>query len=288
MRAGRYEILEIIGEGASGRVARAQDPLMGRVVAVKLLSEEFARPAAREHFLKEASIAGQLTHPGIVALHDIGIEESSSTPYLVMEYIEGLPLDRLLRKGSVAHPKACAWIAHAASALAAAHRKGIVHGDVKPANILITSEGSVKLTDFGMARFARRGSSDDPLLGAPAYWSPEQIVGRPLNARSDIFSLGVVLYELVTGRRPFAGETQQAICGQILSTPHVPPSQVKPALPATLDTVLQHCLAKNPAERYANGEALAVELYPFARRKPQAQPAATAPTAEPRGPVLVS
>jgi eukaryotic-like serine/threonine-protein kinase len=267
VRVGRYEILEIIGKGASGRVARAHDPLIDRIVAIKMLRPEFARPESRETFLKEARIAGRLTHPSVITLHDIGIEESSSTPYLVMEYVDGQPLNRLLAKGSIPYPKACAWTAEVASALAAAHRTGIIHGDVKPANILITEAGRVKLTDFGMARLASRDSLDSSLLGTPAYWCPEQIVGRPQDARSDIFSTGVVLYEMVTGQKPFQGESLQAICGQILSANPLELSYLIPSLPAALDDVVARCLSKNPAERYASAELLAEALYPIARKE---------------------
>jgi serine/threonine protein kinase len=287
MRVGRYEILDILGAGASGRVARAHDPMIDRLVAVKLLAPEFARPNTCQQFLDEARVAGQLSHPGIVALHDVGIDEATSTPYLVFEFIEGHPLDRLLSKGSIPHTKACAWAGQAASALGVAHRKGIIHGNLKPSNILIAEGGSVKLSDFGMARLASREAVENPLLGKPAYWCPEQIVARPQDARSDFFSLGVILYEIVAGQTPFQGDTLQAICGHILSTAPPLPSALNSAVPEALDKVILRCLAKNPNDRYSTGEALAAELFPLARRKPPAQPAAapaTAPTAaaEPR------
>lgn len=278
MRVGRYEILEIIGKGASGRVARAHDPLIDRIVAIKLLRPEFARPEAREAFLQEAHVAGRLSHPAVIILHDIGIEESSSTPYLVMEYVDGLPLHRVLAKGSIPFAKACGWAAEVASALAAAHRTGVIHGDVKPANILITETDKVKLTDFGMARLASRDSLDSSLLGTPAYWCPEQIVGRPQDARSDIFSVGVILYEMVAGQQPFQGESLQALCGQILSANPLQLSHLIPSLPAALDEVVARCLAKNPAQRFSDAQSLAEALYPLARRESQ-QPAHLPPPA---------
>ncbi len=137
----------------------------------------------------------------------MGIDEPTQTPYLVMEFMEGQPLDKILAKGSVPLPRACAWTGEIASALNLAHRRGVIHGDIKPANILILDDGRVKLTDFGMARLASHDKKDTPLLGTPAYWCPEQILGRPQDARSDIFSLGVVLYELVTGKRPFDSDS---------------------------------------------------------------------------------
>jgi len=245
---------------------RGFDPLIGRTVAIKLLAPQ-VRGEAQQLFLQEARVVGQLSHPSIITLHDMGIEASSQTPYLVMEYLEGQALDQILAKGPLPLPKACAWAAEMSTALGVAHRKGIIHGDVKPANILTTAEGRVKLTDFGMARLASRDSMDSPLLGTPAYWCPEQIIGKPQDARSDLFSLGVVLYEMVTGRRPFDGDSLQAICGKILSTTPLPPSQFNPSLPTELDEVLAACLAKDPAARIADADELANLLYPFARRK---------------------
>ena len=271
VQVGRYQILDFIGVGATSRVARAFDPLIGRTVAIKLFSPDLARGEARERFLKEARVVGQLSHPSIIALHDMGIEESTLTPYLVMEFLEGLPLDRILEKGSVPFPRACAWVGDVAIALAAAHRKGVIHGDVKPANILITDEGRVKLTDFGMARLASHATADTPLLGTPAYWCPEQILGKPQDARSDIFSLGVVLYEMTTGQRPFDSDSLQGICGRVLSSAPLPPSHANPSLPAPLDEAVTRCLAKDPSLRWESGESLAAALYPFARRKTPAQ-----------------
>ena len=208
----------------------------------------------------------------------MGIEESTQTPYLVMEYLEGPALDHVLQKGALPYPKACAWVAEVAIALSAAHRKGIIHGDVKPANVLTTADGRVKLTDFGMARLARRDSMDSSLVGTPAYWCPEQIIGKPQDARSDLFSLGVVLYEMVTGRRPFDAPTLPAVCERVLSTSPLPPSHADSSLPVSLDQVVAACLAKDPGARIASAEELAHMLYPLARRKtvaPVAPPAAT-------------
>jgi len=265
-KVGRYEILEVIGVGANSRVARAFDPLIARLVAIKLFPAELARGEARDRFVQEARVVGQISHPSVIALHDMGIDESSQTPYLVMEYIKGQSLEKLLEKGSIPHTKACAWVAEVATALAVAHRKGVIHGDVKPANILIAEDDRLKLTDFGMARLASRDSKDTPLLGSPAYWCPEQIVGKPQDARSDIFSLGVVLYELVTGRRPFDAESLQGICSRILSSTPLPPSHANPSVPSALNEVIASCLAKDPNQRCASAETLAERLHPLARR----------------------
>jgi len=283
MQVGRYQLFETLGVGATSRVVRGFDPMIGRPVAIKLFPSEIAQGEARDRFLREARVVGQLSHPNIITLHDMGIEESTQTPYLVMEFIDGLPLDRVLEKGALPLPRACAWIAHAAEALDIAHKRGVIHGDVKPANILITADGKVKLTDFGMARVAKREARDSALLGTPAYWCPEQIMGRPQDARSDIFSLGVVLYEMITGTRPFDAESLQGICNRVLSSTPNNVSQLQPSIPTSFDQIISSCLAKNPDTRIPSGEALAQLLYPYARRKvalPQpAQPSKTAAVA---------
>jgi len=267
VQIGRYEILEVIGTGAHGRVARAHDPMISRLVAIKLFPKQLAAAEARQLFIQEARVVGQLSHPSIITLHDMGIDEATQTPYLVMEYLEGQALDRILEKGSIPLPKACAWAAEVASALAVAHRKGVIHGDVKPANMLITNDGRVKLMDFGMARLASRDSAATPLVGTPAYWCPEQIVGKPQDGRSDIFSLGVVLYEMVTGKRPFDADSLQGICSKVLSSTPLPASQANPSVSTAFDDVIARCLSKDPVARYATADVLADELYPLARRK---------------------
>ena len=268
MQVGRYEILEIIGSGAHGRVARAHDPLISRLVAIKLFPKELAHGEARQRFIQEARVVGQLSHPAIITLHDMGIDEATHTPYLVMEYLEGQPLDRILDKRSVPFSKACAWTAEVACALGVAHRKGVIHGDVKPANMLITDDGRVKLMDFGMARLASFDGKATPLAGTPAYWCPEQIVGKPQDARSDLFSLGIVLYEMVTGQRPFDADSLQGICSRVLSSTPLPPSNANRSVPVGFDGLVARCLAKDPAARYPSAEALAQDLYPMARHTP--------------------
>lgn len=267
MQVGRYQILEVIGTGATSRVARAFDPLINRVVAVKLFSKELAEGQGRQRFLQEARVVGQISHPCVITLHDMGIDEASSTPYLVMEFVPGQPLNRLLEKGSVPVQRACAWMADIASALATAHRKGVIHGDVKPANVHITDEGRIKLMDFGMARLASLDGKDTPLLGTPAYWCPEQIMGKPQDARSDIFSLGVVFYEMLTGHRPFDADSLQAICTRILSSTPLPPSHENSSVPAALSDLIVDCLAKDPGQRPPSAEALASRFIVFARRR---------------------
>ena len=273
---GRYEILEVIGAGAHSKVARAFDPLIGRIVAIKLFPRELASGEARQRFVREARVVGQLSHPSIITLHDMGVDDASETPYLVMEFIEGQPLDKVLEKGSLPVPKACAWAGEVATALGVAHRKGVIHGDVKPANILITDDNRIKLTDFGMARLASNESKDTPLLGTPAYWCPEQILGKAQDARSDIFSLGVVMYEMVTGQRPFDSDSLQGICARIMSSTPLPPSHANPSIPGAFNELVAACLTKDPAQRCGSAEALAEKLHPLARRAP-APPQAASP-----------
>ena len=270
---GRYEILEIIGAGAHSKVARAFDPLINRIVAIKLFPRELASGEARQRFVREARVVGQLSHPSIITLHDMGIDDASQTPYLVMEFIEGQPLDKVLDRGSLPVSRACAWAAEVATALGVAHRKGVIHGDVKPANILIMNDNRIKLTDFGMARLASGDSKDTPLLGTPAYWCPEQILGKPQDARSDIFSLGVVMYEMVTGMRPFDAESLQGICSRIMSSTPLPPSQSNPSVPAAFNDLVAKCLTKDPAQRCSSADTLAEQLHPLARRPAPAAPA---------------
>jgi serine/threonine protein kinase len=274
VEVGRYQVLETIGTGANSRVVRGFDPMINRTVAIKLFSPALASGTGRDKFLTEARVVGQIAHASIIALHDMGIEESTRTPYLVMEYVEGQSMERILEKGSVPFPRACAWTADIAVALSVAHRKGVIHGDVKPANILINQEGRVKLTDFGMARLASNDTKDTPLLGTPAYWCPEQILGKPQDSRSDIFSLGVILYEMITGTRPFKADSLQGMCSLIMSATPLPPSHANPSLPAGLNDLVGSCLTKDPAHRRHSAEDLADDLYPFARRKATSQAAA--------------
>ena len=268
MQNGRYEILETIGSGTTGRVDRARDTVIGRTVALKTFLRGKGNGTAYEQLLREAQIVGQLNHPSIVGLYDVGLDENG-VAYLVMEYVPGSTLETLLLNGPIPFRKACAWGADLASALARAHAAGIIHGDVKPANILVTEEGRVKLSDFGISRFSTRVSGSGSLRGTPAYISPEQIEGKPQDCRSDLFSLGIVIYEMVTGKRPFEGTSIGAVCGQILYADPPPPSSVNPATSPALDRIMALCLAKDPAGRYANGDDLARDLYPLARRNAQ-------------------
>ena len=266
MQVGRYQVLETLGTGAHSRVVRGHDPLIDRSVAIKLFSPELARGDARTRFLREARVVGKLSHPSVITIHDMGIEESTQTPYLVMELVEGQSLEKLISKGSIPFPSACEYAAHVAVALSVAHRRAVIHGDVKPANILVTNENRVKLTDFGMARLAAHQNADFAIRGTPAYWCPEQILGRAQDGRSDLFSLGVVLYEMLTGFNPFHAESIPTLCNKILSASPLPPSHSNPSIPPQLDGIVTSCLVKEPQLRIASAETLAEQLFPLARR----------------------
>ena len=269
MQKDRYEILGPLGFGATSRVDKARDKIIGRTVAIKTLVHSFGAAPQQKQFLREAQIVGQLSHPAIVNLFDVGVEETGIA-YLVMEYVNGRTLQQVLSESPIPWPRACSWAADLATALGRAHHCGIIHGDVKPANIMITEEGEVKLSDFGIARFATQVSGSGRIMGTPAYLAPEQIMGEPHSTRSDLFSLGIVLYQMLTGVPPFDGSSVAAVCAQILTTDPVEPSRRNPALPAGLDHIVMRCLAKKPEDRYPSGDALAASLYPLARRGPAA------------------
>jgi serine/threonine protein kinase len=268
----RYQTLGTIGVGASSRVDRAHDTLIDRTVVLKTLATGFGSPELQKQFLREAQILGRLSHPNIISIYDLGTNEDGSA-YLVTEYVPGKTLDVVLaEKGPVPLARAGVWAGDLASALSRAHKAGVIHGDVKPANIFVTDDGQIKLGDFGIARFATQVSGAASLVGTPAYLSPEQIKGDAQDHRSDIFSVGIVLYQLTTGVRPFDGSSVAAVCAQIVAKQPALPSHHNPTLPPEFDRIVMRCLAKNPADRYASGESLAASLYPFARNKPQPHP----------------
>jgi serine/threonine-protein kinase len=260
---GRYEFIETLGTGATSRVDKARDTLIGRSVALKTFVHGFGSGDVQKQFLREAQIIGRLSHPFIVGLYDVGID-NNGVPYFVMEYVEGKTLEKVLDGGPLPLEKAVVWAADLTAAITRAHRAGVIHGDIKPANILVNKDGQVKLGDFGIARFATQVSSSGTLMGTPAYLSPEQIQGQTQDCRSDLFSLGIILYQMTTGVRPFSGSSVSAVCAQIVSITPPPPSHYNPSLPPAFDHVVMRCLAKDPEERYATAAALGASLYPFA------------------------
>lgn len=267
----RYEIIETLGTGVTSRVDKARDPVIGRTVALKTFLQGFGSYDLREQFAREAQIIGRLSHPNIVALYDVGTNKDG-VPYFVMEYVAGRTLEAVLSNGALPLARAALWAGDLAGALSLAHRANIIHGDVKPANIIVTPEGQVKLGDFGVARFSTQTSGYSKVMGTPAYLSPEQIQGQLQDTRSDLFSLGIILYQMSCGVRPFNGSSIGAVCSQIIACDPPPPSHYNTSLPPTFDRIVMRCLAKDPAKRYPTAEALASSLYPFARNSEPSQP----------------
>jgi len=268
-KIGRYEIVEEKGRGAMGAVYIARDPAMDRIVALKTIhSLALSGPQAdefRERFYREARAAGGLSHPGIVTIFDVG--EQDGVPYLVMEFIEGRTLAETAKNGQrFTFERVCEIGQQVAEALAYAHRHGVIHRDIKPANILMTSEEKYgverpKITDFGVAKLgAAQLTSTGQILGSPAFMPPEQFTGAPIDGRSDLFSLGVILYWMATGEYAFTGESVTAVSYKVVNTEPVPPRKLNPAVPAGFDQIILKCLAKAPSERYATGEDLAGDL----------------------------
>jgi serine/threonine protein kinase len=265
---GRYEIVAELGRGAMGAVFRARDPKIDRTVAIKTIaipaSSKHDAEHYRQRFFREAQAAGRLSHPGIVTIYDVGEDENTHTPFIVMECVEGDSLDRLVATASTEKlPRdiALKLVRQIAEALDYAHRQNIVHRDIKPANIMVTPDGQPKIADFGIAKVAMAETTlPGHVVGTPAYMSPEQLNGKAVDGRSDLFSLGVIAYWMLTGVKPFDGDTLTEICVQVVTKDPVPPSEIVPGLTIDVDYVLSRALAKDPAMRYQSGSELAADL----------------------------
>jgi len=261
-KLGKYEILEVLGRGGMGVVYRAIDPGIGRTVALKVLPPGETQSAElRERFLREARAAGRLQHSNIVVIHDLG--EENGNLYIAMEYLEGRTLaDALGAQGGRMEPaQALAVIAQVARGLHYAHERGVVHRDIKPGNILLTSEGTAKILDFGIAHAGdQRMTRTGQIMGTVFYMSPEQINGQPLDGRSDVFSAGIVLYELLTGTVPFEADSTGATMMRILTAPTPSLAARVPLSPPVLDEVLARALAKKPEDRYESAAEFARAL----------------------------
>jgi serine/threonine protein kinase len=263
---GRYEILGELGHGAMGIVYKARDPLLDRIVALKTVdldvsgedSEVFER-----RFYREARSAGRLNHANIVTIHDVG--KNDSVAYIAMEFLRGQSLREILDSGVVLPPeKVVDILAQVADGLAFAHENGVVHRDVKPANIMVLDNGRVKITDFGIALLPMGSrTSAGAVFGSPKYMSPEQVVGREVDGRADVFSLGAVLYETLTGFAPFFGADLDAVlCRVVDEIPAAPSSRDKNILPV-FDYIVARAMAKDPGDRYSSGRAMAADLRNF-------------------------
>lgn len=250
---GKYRLDGLLGQGAMGVVYRAHDPLIDRTVALKTVRRDLGDDEQTremiERFRKEAQAAGRLMHPNIVAVHEYG--ETDDLAYIAMEFVDGTPLSALLAEQLPALPQVLEWSSDLLAALDYSHAHGVVHRDVKPANLLVTRDGRIKISDFGIARIESSTlTQTGAMLGTPSYMSPEQFRGETVDGRSDLFSAGVVLYQLLTGKRPFSGSTA-TVMQQVLNHTPVWPTQLNAALPAGIDGVLLRALSKDPRERFA-------------------------------------
>jgi len=266
-RFGRYEILSELGRGAMGVVYKARDPKINRVVAVKTVSLAGQRPEEereyRERFFREAEAAGRLSHPGIVTIFDVGEEPETRVPYIVMEFVGGQSLDKRLSRDDHKLPleTALQLTIELAEALDCAHDQGVVHRDLKPANILLTEDGHAKIADFGVAKLNLANYTlAGRAYGTPAYMSPEQLNGEAVDGRSDLFSLGVILYTVLTGYRPFQGNSALTVSFKVVNHEPVPATVLDTELPQGLDHIITRAMAKDPAERYQRGMEMVQDI----------------------------
>jgi serine/threonine-protein kinase len=266
-RFGRYQILTELGRGAMGVVYKALDPKINRVVAVKTVSLAGQPPeeelAYRERFFREAEAAGRLSHPGIVTIFDVAEEPETRAPYIVMEFVAGPSLEKLLagENHKLSLETALQVTLELAEALDCAHGQGVVHRDLKPANILVTEDGHVKIADFGVAKLNLASLTlAGRVLGTPAYMSPEQLTGEAVDGRSDLFSLGVILYTVLTGYRPFQGNSALTVSLKVLNREPVPATVLNTELPQGLDYIIARAMAKNPAQRYQRGMEMVLDI----------------------------
>ena len=266
---GRFKITGTLGKGAMGTVYRAHDPLIDRTVAIKTIGCAGLSPAEAKafeaRFYSEAKSAGRLNHPNIVTIHDAG--RTDDLAYIAMEYLNGRTLQEIIDAGVALPVERSAEIAaRIADGLAFAHANGVVHRDIKPANIMVFDNGTVKIADFGVAQIPTGSQTVDGMTcGSPKYMSPEQINSSKVDGRSDIFSLGVVLYEMLVGRPPFTGDNLNAILFQVLNSAPPLPSSYNPGLPHGFDRIVARALAKNPDKRYQNASQMAADLRKWRR-----------------------
>jgi serine/threonine-protein kinase len=261
---GRYEVIERLGQGSMGTVYKARDPIMGRDVAIKrILDQAVEGPEGaefRERFFREARAAGRLAHPGIVTVFDVS--EHEGIPFLVMEYVAGRTLQSILQTDErMDWARVCDLGIQLAEALDYAHQNGVVHRDIKPANILVTNEGRVKIADFGVAKLIEsQATTAGRILGTPAYMAPEQFIGTPVDGRADLFAVGVVIYCMATGEKPFSGDTILGVQYRVIHTSPVDPGKLNPSMPQELEAIILKSIEKNPARRYQTGRELAEDL----------------------------
>ena len=282
---GRYEIISELGQGAMGVVYKAKDPLIDREVAIKTINLSLAQEEREEYearFYQEAKAAGRLSHPNIVTIYDVG--RSEDIAYIAMEYLHGRELRDVLNDNKLLPIDQVLDItAQVALGLSYAHEHGIVHRDIKPSNVMVVRDGHVKITDFGIARMASAAvrTQTGMVLGSPKYMSPEQVMGKLTDQRSDIFSLGVMLYEMLTGQAPFMGENVNAIMYQTLNAIPATPGSLNPAVPEMLNFIVAKALAKDLDARYQNARDLANDLRSCRDALPRTASVVLSETAQP-------
>lgn len=282
----RYELVEKLGQGGTGTVHRGVDRQLRRTVAVKLLSSELAHdPQSRARFRREAHAAAALNHPAVATIHDVGEEPhpDGPRPYLVMEYVQGTTLAEVLRGGPLPVAEAINTACAVLDALWHSHERGIVHRDIKPSNIMLTGPDTVKVLDFGIAKAfteaATRITGSGVAIGTPAYLSPEQINGLEIDHRADLYAMGCLLHELLTGQPPFRGESPFAVMHQHLYAEPEPVSRLHPQIPPTVEAVILRALHKDPKERFADAGQMRVALTDALTQA--SMPTAQAPTPRP-------
>src|ERR1022692_84937 len=284
-RFGRYEILTELGRGAMGIVYKARDPKINRVVALKTISLAGQAPEEerdfRRRFFREAEAAGRLSHRGIVTVFDVGEDSETHAPFIVMEFVAGQSLDTLLSRSDQKLPieSALQVTLELADALDCAHAQGVVHRDLKPSNILLTEDGHAKIADFGVAKLNLANQTlAGRALGTPAYMSPEQLNGEEVDGRSDLFSLGVILYTMVTGHRPFQGNSAITVSFKVVHRDFIPATILNAELPDGLDHIVARAMAKDPSERYQRGSEMQLALRDLIKaQKRVSQPIPSAP-----------
>jgi serine/threonine protein kinase len=259
---GRYQIVSELGKGTMGVVYKAKDPKINRFVAIKVIrfSDDFDEEVLQEvknRFLREAEIAGQLSHPSIITVFDVG--EDQDLTYMAMECVEGRSLSHYCKKETLLPiPRAVEIIENIAGALDHAHKAKVIHRDIKPANIMILQDGGVKVTDFGIAKAISSSlTKTGIILGTPNYMSPEQIMGHNIGPKTDIFSLGVLFFNLVTGELPFRGEKLNTLLYQITQAKHPSVRSINPSLPKAVEQIIDKALAKNPEHRFKSAGEMA-------------------------------
>ena len=284
-RISRYRVLGSIGNGGMGEVYLARDERLRRVVALKILPPHLTQNEERVHrFIREARSASALSHPNIVAIHEIGFDRvrapshppSEPIHFIAMELVEGETLARKIHDTKNDLRTLLGWLAQAAEGIAKAHAAGVVHRDLKPGNIMVSNDGYAKVLDFGLAKLTERehltshlndaptesfGTSEGAVIGTPGYMSPEQVLGKAVDARSDVFSMGCVLYEAATRRLPFVGDTPIDVMHRILRDPPAPVEEIAPEVPPEVRRIIRRCLAKSPDQRFQSMKDLAIDLH---------------------------